>query len=166
MDLGIYLDVFPLDAAPDDIRLRNKQAKRLINIRKFKAYRIPYSYACKKWKRVAHYILSGLLSVIPIRTINQIQQNQMKKYQGKKTECICSMASRYPYAKQCMNRQIYGKPTLLAFEGREYYAPEKYHEYLTQLYGDYMQLPPLEKRQANLEFFTSVDFPKEDVAKE
>lgn len=49
-------------------------------------------------------------------------------------------------------------PTLLEFEGRYYFAPEKYTDYLTRLYGDYMQLPPEEKRRANLEIFTSVEF--------
>ena len=42
-DLGIYLDIFPLDNAPDDERLRKKQAKKLKNIRKLKEYRTPYS---------------------------------------------------------------------------------------------------------------------------
>ena len=58
----------------------------------------------------------------------------------------------------CMARDIYGKPALLEFEGRHYYAPEKYTDYLKRMYGDYMCLPPEEERQANLEIFTSVDF--------
>ena len=76
------------------------------------------------------------------------------------------MASQYAYAKQCMPREIYGTPTLLEFEGRKYYAPQQYRQYLTRLYGDYMQLPPPEKRQANLEFFTSVVFPEDTETKD
>ncbi len=166
MDLGIYIDIFPLDNAPDDPKLRKKQEKALLRIRKFKSYRIPYSYSHKLWKRYAHFMVSFLLSWIPVPAINQQQQNQMKKYSFQDTAKICSMASQYPYEKQCMSREIYGTPVLLEFEGRKYYAPEKYEEYLTQLYGDYMQLPPEEKRQANLAYYTSVKFPEEVVAEE
>ena len=70
------------------------------------------------------------------------------------------MASRYAYAKQCMPREIYGTPISLEFEGRQYYAPSQYIPYLERLYGDYMQLPPLEKRQANLEVFASIEYIK------
>lgn len=157
-DLGVYIDIFPLDNAPDDEKLRNLQAGALKKIRKFKDCRIPYSYSYKAWRRYMHYGVSFLLSWIPIKAVNRYQQKQMQKFRDQKTKCICSMASRYAYAKQCMPREIYGTPTLLEFEGRQYYAPEKYAEYLSCLYGDYMQLPPLEKRQANLEVFTAVEF--------
>ena len=71
---------------------------------------------------------------------------------------MCSMASKYSYYKHCILNEIYETPTLIKFEDREYYAPEKPHEYLTQIYGDYMKLPPEEERQANLEIFTHVKF--------
>lgn len=166
LNLGIYIDIFPLDNAPDDPQLREKQAKLLLKLRKLKDIRIPYSYSHTTWKRYAHYVVSGLLFWLPVHTINQYQQKQMKKYSHQKTKCLCSMGSQYAYAKQCMDREIYGEPVLLTFEGRQYYAPAKYVEYLTQLYGDYMQLPPVEKRNANLEIFTSVKFPEDTVAKE
>jgi lipopolysaccharide cholinephosphotransferase len=82
----------------------------------------------------------------------------MQKYSGETTQCLCSMASQYAYHKQCMPAGIYGKPVLLEFEGRAYYAPEQYREYLTRLYGDYNKLPPEEKRQANLELHHSIEF--------
>lgn len=158
LDLGVYLDVFPLDNAPNDLVQRKKQMLRLRFIRKFKEYRIPYSYSYKRWKRYAHYLVSGLLSWISVRAVNQWQQNEMTRYQNQKTSCLCSMGSQYAYEKQCIDKRIYGIPVLLEFEGRKYYAPERYDEYLTQLYGDYMKLPPVEKREANFLRYTSVDF--------
>jgi lipopolysaccharide cholinephosphotransferase len=35
---------------------------------------------------------------------------------------------------------------MLPFEGKEYRAPKGYDTYLSQKYGDYMTLPPVEKR--------------------
>lgn len=51
------------------------------------------------------------------------------------------MASRYSYAKQCMNRDIYGDPQLVGFAGREYYAPAQIDVYLKRIYNNYMELP-------------------------
>lgn len=36
------------------------------------------------------------------------------------------------------------------FEGRKYSAPSCWHEYLTNIYHDYMQLPPIEKRRTHM----------------
>jgi len=157
-NFGIYMDIFPLDNAPDDEKLREKQAKKLKKLRKLKELRIPYCYSNKKSRRLVHCGISACLSWLPVRTINRWQQKLMQTYNDRETTCVCSMASQYAYKKQCMPREIYGTPTLLDFQGRQYYAPEKYLEYLTRLYGDYMQLPPPEKRQANLEIFASVKF--------
>lgn len=156
---GVYIDIFPLDNAPDDENLRIKQAKRLTNLRFFKAYRMPYSYSYKKHIIWAHRCVSVALSFIAsVSAVNRWQQKEMCRYNGKQTHCICSMASQYAYKKQCMPREIYGTPVLLPFEGREYYAPERYTDYLTRLYGNYMELPPIEKRQSNLEIYSKVEY--------
>ena len=42
--------------------------------------------------------------------------------------------------------------TLVKFEGIEVRAPKKYHELLSGNYGDYMQLPPAEKRKTHHHF--------------
>lgn len=44
------------------------------------------------------------------------------------------------------DRHITDRYILLPFEGRKYMAIQGYDSYLTELYGDYMQLPPEEKR--------------------
>lgn len=158
MQFGIYLDIFPLDNAPDDEDLRKKQAKKLRRIRRLKQWRLPYSYSYKRWKRYAHYAVSALLAWISLPRLNRYQQKVMQQYDGTETECLCSMASGYPYEKQCMPKEIYGEPVLLDFEGRKYCAPQDYRQYLTRLYGDYMRLPPEEERRANLEVYASVEF--------
>lgn len=154
---GVYLDIFPLDNAPDQEALRRRQARRLRWIKKFKDYRIPYSYSRSAQRRNMHYLVSALLRWIPVRAINGWQQRQMQRYRGVETKCVCSMASKYAYEKQCMPREIYGKARLLDFCGRQYYAPEKYTEYLTRLYGDFMTLPPVEQQRANLEVFAALE---------
>ena len=40
----------------------------------------------------------------------------------------------------------HASPLWINFEGEEFYAPAKLEEYLTLMYGDYNQLPPVEDR--------------------
>ena len=54
----------------------------------------------------------------------------------------------WPYGGGRLNlrKDLYGTPQRIPFEDGSYCAPEHYHEVLTAGYGDYMQLPPEEKR--------------------
>ena len=57
-----------------------------------------------------------------------------------------------------MPKDIYGTPVLMEFENRMYYAPCCPDEYLKRIYGDYMVLPPEEKRKGEMDLFESVDY--------
>ena len=157
-NLGIYLDVFPLDTPPSDSDKQKKQARRIIFLKKLKAYRVNYKFSNSVIKKTLRAVFRFLMSWITVDKINKILDNEMQKYRGENSGYLCSMASRYSYAKQCMPKEIYGTPTLYNFSGRKYYGVEKYDEYLRRIYGDYMKLPPIEKQKANLDEFVSVEF--------
>jgi lipopolysaccharide cholinephosphotransferase len=48
--------------------------------------------------------------------------------------------------KEIVPADWYGEGVTLSFEGLEVSAPKEYKKWLQQVYGDYMQLPPEEKR--------------------
>lgn len=157
-NFGIYVDIFPLDQAPDDKKLQEKQAKDLLRLKKLKSYRLSYCYSFSKFKQFAHRAVAWLLSPISVDSLNRRQEALMRRYEGEQTGYLCSMASGYSYKKQCMPREIYGTPVLMDFAGRQYYAPQQYTQYLTRLYGDYQKLPSAEEQAANLACFSAVSF--------
>ena len=77
----------------------------------------------------------------------------MQMYNDTESNLLCSMCSNYSYEKQCMEKSIYGIPTLLQFEDKQYYGVQQPDKYLTRLYGDYMKLPSLEEQNKYLENF-------------
>lgn len=52
--------------------------------------------------------------------------------------------------KETIEKEIASKTITLEFEGTSFPAPKHYDEYLTQLYGAYMELPPVEQRKTHL----------------
>lgn len=50
-------------------------------------------------------------------------------------------------AKEKWKKEDFDKGIEMLFETQEFFIPEKYDIYLTNLYGDYMQLPPIEKQK-------------------
>lgn len=149
---GIYIDVFPLDVAPQSTELQRKQAAKLQKLRKLKIYKegLVYENGFLYSKFIGKKIISLLLYPISLQKINEKENNTMIKYKDCKSDFVVSMASQYSYQKQLMPKSFYGTPKKMKFEDIWINIPEQPEKYLTQLYGDYMTLPPKEDRERSL----------------
>lgn len=159
-NLGIYLDIFPLDVAPSNPEEQKKQKEQLMRIKKEKKLKVALCFGNSKLRDIAKRIISKAMFWTCIDKINAEFDACMRMYNNEPSELLCSMASHYSYDKQCMSQDIYGEPQLVKFSGREYYAPEQLDTYLTIIYKDYMKLPPIEEQKANLDVFEKVVFDK------
>ncbi len=144
-----YLDIFPLDNAPDTIEERKVHARqikkidRLIELRYYKVYN-----GDNALRRFVKASVAALISLIPKSYLRKKRLAIMSKYDEHSTSRLVSTVSQYRYEKQAMLREFYGTPTLVKFEDAEFYGPEQADRYLKQLYGEnYMQVPPVEKRR-------------------
>lgn len=156
---GIYLDVFPLDEAPADEKLRKKQMSKIKRLRRLVEYKAGYVYTdtgmCKK---ILKKIVGACLGVFSMQGIQRRLDETMRKYNGCGSGYLVSMASRYSYEKQIMPLAVYGTPTTVKFEGRELSAPAIPDEWLRRIYGDYMTPPPENKRHDVFELIADVDY--------
>ena len=159
---GIFVDIFPLDNVPNDPKDREKQCKTIAKYKKLQYYKKVYHFGNgSPIKRAAKSITSWALFALSRHKICEILDKKMRKYENDfSSGLICSMASHYSYKKQTMPREYYGDPVLMKFDNRMYYAPAKHHEYLTQLYGDYMTPPAKAQQIAQVEEFETIIFEK------
>lgn len=152
---GIYIDIFPIDGTASD----RTEATRLM--RKFKrcsnkidatiahlSLREYLSLALqpKHWGRMAFQTAAFLFGreTIRKRLINKL--NAIASAHDFST--AVNIAN---YGGAWAEKEIHPKEWILpltqkSFEGIDVNIPGNYHDYLTQMYGDYMQLPPIEKR--------------------
>ena len=156
---GIYLDIFPLDNAPLDKKLQEiqmKRIKRITDVIYLKS--APIYNSNTRLKILAKHAVSLLLSPLTFAYLNKRRDKIMRKYNGISSKYLVSMASHYSYWKQLMPSEIYGEPVRVQFEGLSLPAPALTNEYLTRIYGDYMQLPPEDKRWSYLDVFKKIEY--------
>ncbi|MCR4864334.1 MAG: LicD family protein [Bacteroidales bacterium] len=148
---GVYIDVFPLDGWPGD-RIRNR-----IHYCKILLY-------MKLWSSL-HYTRQ-----LKIVKSNSISKN-LKIVSSKILGLFCNsrdvlnrllkIKMRYPFNDSCwvgsltcgewskMPRESCDHLIEGDFEGYKFLMPEHFDEWLTTIYGNYMQLPPEEERVSN-----------------
>lgn len=152
---GIFIDIFPIDGTSSD----KAEATRLMKTFKRISNKIDATIAHltfgeylsllfqpKQWGRMAFQTAAFFFGreTIRKRLINKLNAIATS-HDFNTSQYIAN------YGGAWAEKEIHPKEWILPltkkqFEDTEVYIPGNYHEYLTQMYGDYMQLPPEEKR--------------------
>lgn len=150
---NVWVDIFPLDVMPEN--------KVRFFIRKYHLLyrRMMYMFSCfddmasidRPDRPFIERILIRFAKIIhPDRYLDT--SVQIEKYNQAlmslpydKGNQIISFHGAYKF-RSLMDKSVYGTPDKLLFEGDFYSVPEQYEKYLSTLYGDFMQLPPENKR--------------------
>jgi len=145
---GVYIDIFPLDIVPESRVIRKLHKIMLYCIdrtimSKLKILSVQNRTFFKKMMMEVLFILSFPFSKM---WLSEKLDCLMKKYNSSKSKLVCITASPYGYDREVLQKKIYGNPINLLFNKYEIMAPEKWEQYLLNLYGNYMELPPLDNR--------------------
>lgn len=151
VDHGIFVDIFPYDNIPDSDLKRtlflaeNHILKNLIWVKA--------GYGSAEQKRKLSYFLFSLVGKsFSLKWLKSRRSKLVCKYNNKITE-YC-FTSDYPknhlQTKWLDNRKRY------SFENLSFYGLIDYDSFLRMLYGNYMQLPPLEQRIVHSKY--KIDF--------
>ena len=142
-EIGVYVDVFPVDYVPDDEAERERVFKRkklLYKIRQCKLSR----HCCLK-SRVAYWCYKHL--PLSLSRLNKMIEELVVRREP--TGWMCNMTEAGPGVKSCLPAELLSDWVDIRFEDRTYKTMVGFKEYLTLTYGDYMTLPPVEQRQTH-----------------
>lgn len=146
--MGIAIDIFPVEDMLHSREESEKLMKRMINYQMlYKAKLIKPSVRNSFAKRCGIYILKMLLFPVSLRYLAQKLSEKAKQYGKPSSTFIGCSVSGYGI-KEIIHRWVFDEFVELPFEDRSFSAFSHYHEYLKSLYGDYMQLPPEDKRHS------------------
>lgn len=146
-DLGVYVDVFPIDEQGNKLSKARKLTRkmRLLNAFLFESNLKHYHRISKKWyceiPKFFMYPVAKMLGtkywVTKMNKLAQIYNGRNSKYVG------CNVDPNY---HTNFERKLFEKTIDVEFEGYQFLAPAGYDTILKRNYGNYMQLPPENKR--------------------
>lgn len=140
---GVNIDIFITDNIPD-----NAIQRRIQIIKSYCLRKIMYSeVGMKNSKNVLMRLWYRILYLIPRDFSVKIYNNMVKKSNKMKAtngRCLLWWESYVSYRGMAL--KFLDEYTELEFEGMKFSVVKDWDEYLTISYGDYMKLPPVEKR--------------------
>lgn len=153
---GVYIDVFPLDETSDDKNSFLKKYRYLRSLfRKYQLSQMKFSI-----KRLLREIKEGdkkmavkdLLSIFVPSFMSCYYRKRIVRFEKeaalKRGNHLVSYYGDY-WGKEYFNKKWFDSYVDMAFSGITVKVPKNYHEYLTNVYGDYMKFPPVEKRKSH-----------------
>ncbi len=145
---GVCIDVFVNDNVPDGAITRKLFYGLNFCIRKILYSEMGRTQAPNAFLRLWYRILF----VIPKKTCFGLRNYWASRVNKKETELISHLLFPYPrkICKYGMPSHCFKEYIETEFEGMNFFVFKEYDEYLRILYGDYMELPPVEKRKGQL----------------
>lgn len=153
---GVYVDVFPIDGAPEG-RLRQRLYDlhyKFLRKMLYFLFRDPYRHghgpSCWLPLLVRRcYTLPGLQAKI---------KRLMMRY-DLRTSRLAAVNHNDGLGSMVDKEQVLGEPTPILFEGCTVMGMKDNHAYLTQLFGDYMTPPPADKRHQHNFYYMNLEQP-------
>ena len=139
------IDVFPIDNIPNSKFMRKIQ-KTFSYLYHISVYR----QASQNRGGYSAMITSLFIKCTPrfmFSFYTKISKKIITYWVKKDTDCVANIFGMKRFDRETMPRGNFGTPQLALFEGREFPLPQDTDKYLTRLFGDYMQLPPIEEQQ-------------------
>ncbi len=137
---GVYIDIFPADGVNDV-----GQIKKIMLLRKF----LNTKRANYQRRTISKMIINtfGKLLLLPFSAhqIGQWMDSEARKYAFGSVPSAGLIANPISLGEK-VDKSVFDSDVYQEFEGRKYRVPVGYDAWLRSIYGDYMQLPPVEHR--------------------
>lgn len=154
-DEWLWVDVFPYDDLIDDEIIEIKRIKKIhklnkiLNLKKID-YKNLYVVTDNKFKLILKFIVKLFLYIIPYKFIIDLilkeAQRNNNENNNKVQNLVIASIYRYGITKSDLNEYIE-----IEFEGYKFKTIKNYDKHLKYIFGDYMQLPPEDKRETHIE---------------
>ena len=144
---GVFVDIFPLDGLSDDFSIAKKIVKYCN--RKMRINAAVISRASDN--RVKTLICKACKVLFRSYDICRKIEKKSTKYKFDNSK-YAGVACGFYGEREIMQNNIFSMSVPIEFEGWLFSAPADSDTYLKNLYGDYMKLPPVEKRVTHHSF--------------
>jgi lipopolysaccharide cholinephosphotransferase len=161
VECGLCVDIFVMENTYNNPILRKIHGIGCMGLR--------YALSCVRFKRnkkellelgknnpeLQKYIskrlkLGNVFSILPLSFWAKTAAWWVQICHNDESKFVVIPSGQYQYFKEMYRRKTYCALTDMSFENRVVKGSKDYDGYLKNLYGDYMQIPPVEKRQKHI----------------
>ena len=148
-EIGIKVDIFPFDGTTENFTfslMRHKFMRVVTRIMSRKRRNMSMVWQSNKWKFFTCLVVRTMFCWLSYTTLQKLVHRITKMYPYEtSTRAYDVVNPAYPRPVHC-RRETYEEYIDVIFEGHTLRTIKDYDIFLTDLYGDYMQLPPVEER--------------------
>ena len=144
---GIYIDIFPLDGAGNSFF----SAKLRYKLHYWNEGLLNNNQDHGEKRTVLRRLVQRFARSQDVRNLYFKTEKWMKNVSYAKSSIVGNYSGSWGF-KEFTKKEVMGVPELYDFEGLKLFGASKPDEYLTSLYGNYMKLPPVEKRKSHHRF--------------
>ena len=141
---GVFIDIFPRDGIPDGVFLRKFHAMCCFCLRKIMWASVGRRTASNKYERLVYVLLAKVPEKIMKKSYKFLVEISNK---NENTQLVRALTFPLPNGQLGYKRLWYERYTEIEFEGRKFIVEAFYTEWLKSEFGNYMELPPYEKRK-------------------
>ena len=148
------IDIFPVDGTPNNKMLRKIYFFRVLYHRALMSLCYKDSIDRKRPRGTAEKVLLWVMERLPVEKITTPYKQKekidklLRKQKVEGAKFIGNIMGAYR-TKEIVPAEFYGKGKMYPFEDMELRGMDMADEYLKWTYGDYMQLPPEDKRKTH-----------------
>ena len=142
---GITVDVFPLDGCPANKLSRKVQLFWGLVYQLYCAQIVPQNHG-KFVEIVGKVALNAIADPNKRYKVWKYAEKQMSKYSFDSAEKITELCAGPRYMRNMYPQKCFAKAVFKQFEDTQMPIPVGYDKYLKMAFGEYMKLPPKEKR--------------------
>lgn len=143
---GFWVDVIPYDTIYDSRFLASLYFWRLNFLTVLYSMKNGYHNGTTRLKRAVAECMRVVFFFIPRAYLRKRILRYPYRLNRKNTNTRCYLAGRYGVPRELRSAYLFDEYMEVQFEDDKFMALKKSHEFLTELFGDYMQLPPEEQR--------------------
>ena len=143
--ISVWIDVFPIDGMPDSDRALKRTCRIL------KIYETIFNAAISEtgkgttlFRKVVKDVIVPVCRRLDLRRLCARIDRISSKYKVDDSKYVGQLLWGYGVSEKLPRECL--EPVRMTFEGHEFPVHSCWDYYLTSIYGDYMQLPPVEKR--------------------
>lgn len=149
MHQGVWVDIFVYDNVSDDPNIRKKELRKLRFFRNLLIIKVGYKLPDNRTsiQDKLSYFFGRILALFFNKTWLQKKCYKiMTAHKHENTSYIFPYGGAYSSQKELMPNDFFRELIDVCFENRRFQITAMYDLYLSNLFGDYMTPPPVEKR--------------------